>query len=103
MDSRQGKRNRQRGAETERAIVQLLRDAGIAAEKISRTGYKSPDIMIQDEFTAESKRRKNGFRTLKVWLQEADIVFIREERVKKPMVVMEFDILVKLLGGIPWL
>src|SRR5688500_20366102 len=49
----------------------------------------------------KSKHRKGGFKTLKLWLKEAEVVFIREERVKQPMVVMTFDRFVKLLGGSP--
>lgn len=94
-----GRRNRRRGAMTEREIVNMLRDAGIAAEKISRSGYIGPDLRIQDEFTAEVKHRKGGMSILTRWLAGVDMLFIREAQKREPIVVMPYHVLVRLLGG----
>lgn len=94
-----GRRNRRRGAETEREIVHMLRGAGIAAEKISGMYKPGPDLRIQDEFLAEVKHRKGGMSILNRWLSGADMLFIREAQKREPIVVMPYHVLVKLLGG----
>lgn len=99
MESSQAKRNREKGAETEREIVNRLRDAGVAAEKASRSGYTGFDIIIQDTYTGESKRRKGGWPVIERWLQDVDFLFLRRDGSKKITVVMDMTIFVKLMGG----
>lgn len=93
------KRNRRRGAEVENQIVNMLREAGVAAEKISRTGYTGPDMLIRDEFLGECKLRKGGWKLILDWLAPVHILFLRQHGVREPIVVMRFGLFIRLLGG----
>jgi Holliday junction resolvase len=97
--SAMGRRNRLRGKQVENEIVNLLRDSGIAAERVSRVGYTGPDIQVHDEYLAEVKLRKGGFKTISRWLSGVNILFLREHGVRLPYVVIRFDLFVKLMGG----
>jgi hypothetical protein len=94
-----GRRNRRRGAEVEREIVDMLRGSGVAAEKISRSGYTGPDIVIRDQYPAECKLRKGGWKTIARWLVGVNILFLREGGKREPMVVLDWKTFVELMGG----
>jgi len=38
------------------------------------------DVLLDERFRVEVKRRKDGFRQLYGWLQDADFLFIRADR-----------------------
>jgi hypothetical protein len=82
--------SRRKGAAEERALVRLLQQRGFAAEKISRTGYRGPDLSIPllgIDRAVEVKARGNGFATLYRWLGNADLLIVRANR-REPLVVL---------------
>lgn len=95
---------REKGLRLEREIVHLHQDAGIPAERIPLSGAAggsfAGDIKIADEYIAEVKGRANGegFATIKRWLAENDILFLREDR-RKPLVVLPWEVYQELMIG----
>jgi Holliday junction resolvase len=83
-------KSRRKGAREENALVRQLQDAGLAAEKISRTGYAGEDISIPLLGIArrvEVKVRSHGFQQLYTWLEERDVLIVRKDR-SEPLVVI---------------
>jgi hypothetical protein len=82
--------SRRKGADEERALVRFLQQRGFAAEKISRTGYRGPDLsvpLLGVDRAVEVKARGNGFATLYRWLGNADLLIVRANR-REPLVVV---------------
>lgn len=92
-----GRKSRAKGARIEHAIVKLHAEAGIEAEKISRSGYAGDDIRIVDLY-AEVKARKDGkgFAQLEKWLGDSDMLFLRRDR-KKPLVLLPWETYLQLM------
>lgn len=88
-----GAGNRRKGAQGERELASLLP----GARKISRSGYTGPDLEWRDRHV-EVKRRKSGtgFRMIISWLQDAQMVMMREDR-GEWIVAMRLDELLDLL------
>ena len=95
--STRGKRNRRRGKEVENEVVNLLRDAGIPAERISRVGYTGPDIQVSDTYLGEVKLRREGFKLLRRWMSGAHLLFLRSQGDRIPVVVMDWQTFLELL------
>jgi len=95
-----GLSSRRKGSAIERLIVALHQDAGLPAEKVSRTGYSGPDLRVADEFLAEVKARKTGegFVLLETWLTGADLLFLKRNR-QGPLVCMPWEVYERLLRG----
>ena len=95
-----GLSSRRKGAEIERLIVALHHEAGLPAEKVSRTGYTGSDLRIADEFLGEVKARKTGegFTLLESWLTGADLLFLKRNR-QSPLVCMSWGVYEQLLRG----
>ena len=71
-------------------MVRYLQGRGFAAEKISRTGYRGPDLsvpLLGVDRSVEVKARGNGFATLYRWLGNADLLIVRADR-REPLVVL---------------
>jgi hypothetical protein len=71
-------------------LVRYLQARGFAAEKVSRTGYRGPDLSIPllgIDRAVEVKARGNGFATLYRWLGSADLLIVRANR-REPLVVV---------------
>ena len=69
-----GRRSRDKGARTERAIAKVLRANGFAATKISRAYQPGHDIVLSlngRDLCVEVKARAGGFRELYTWLSES--------------------------------
>jgi Holliday junction resolvase len=82
--------SRRKGAAEERALVRFLQQRGFAAEKVSRTGYRGPDLsvpLLGVDRAVEVKARGNGFATLYRWLGSADLLIVRANR-REPLVVI---------------
>lgn len=79
-----GKRSRDKGRRTELAIVRLLQDHGLAAEKISRAGYTGADISVPVlgiDRAGEVKCRGAGFKQIYAWLDDdRDFLVIKSDR-----------------------
>ena len=82
--------SRRKGANAERVLVRFLQARGFAAEKISRTGYRGPDLsvpLLGIDRAVEVKARGNGFATLYRWLGNADLLIVRANR-REPLVIL---------------
>ena len=87
-----GRYARDKGARRERAIVRLLEMAGLAATKISRTGYTGADLaipLIGRQLRCDVKSRGTGFRQLYTWLAKVDLLIAAADR-QPPLVITSF-------------
>jgi len=79
-----GKQSRNKGKRGERGVVQLLKQAGFEARRTAPLQADQDavdaDVLLDERFRVEVKRRKDGFRQLYGWLQDADFLFIRADR-----------------------
>jgi hypothetical protein len=90
-----GRAPRQKGNRTERAVVQALKDAGIAAKRVplsgSVVGYPG-DVRATvggRELTLEVKARRD-FRTLHSWLEGRDALILKADR-RAPLLVIRLN------------
>ena len=88
-----GRASRQKGNRTERAIVRLLQDRGLAAERVPLSGAArgrfGGDISVPAlgrDLRGEAKARGNGFNRLYDWLEGCDFLVLRADR--KPLLVV---------------
>jgi len=106
-----------KGKRIEREVVNMLRQAGIEAQRVPlsrREMYKhkmrtnaagglfAGDIVIAGKYTAEVKARKNGvgFVTIERWMKGSDALILKRDR-KPPIVVLEFDTYTDFLNNQP--
>ena len=94
---RQGKRNRQRGAELQRQAVRTTKEFGLEAYNRDRGGaqHEKGDIEIEERYYG-CKRRTRIAQWLKPEKNE-DGVVIREDR-GKPYIVLEYEKYIMLLS-----
>jgi Holliday junction resolvase len=89
-----GRRSRDKGSRTERAIVHLLQNAGFAAEKVSGMYKRGADLsvpLLGTDRAVEVKCRANGFRELYAWLADRDILIVRADRAE-PLIVVRMSL-----------
>src|ERR1700730_10414282 len=86
-NKRGGRASRDKGNRLERAVVRLLQDRGLGAERIplsgSAGGSFSGDVttpLIGRDLTIECKSRANGFLKLYSWLEGRDALIIKADR-----------------------
>ena len=93
--SRGGRASRDKGNRTERAIVRLLQERGIAGERVPLSGAArgrfGGDISVPAlgrDLRGEAKCRGDGggFKSLYDWIEGRDFLVIRADR--KPMLVV---------------
>jgi hypothetical protein len=91
--SRGGRASRDKGNRTERAIVRLLQDRGLAGERVPLSGAArgrfGGDISVPAlgrDLRGEAKARGNGFNRLYDWLEGRDFLVLRADR--KPLLVV---------------
>ena len=95
-----------KGQRIEREVVNMLIEAGIAAQRVPLSGAAGGlfggDIVIAGQYTAEVKARKNGagFIQLERWMKGRDALILKRDR-QPPMVVIEFDTYTALLNNQP--
>ena len=88
---------REKGRRRENQIVAALGERGIDALRISRPYISSDDLEIvhplRGGLTGEVKARKDasGWKTIKTWKRNADVLFLVEDRTS-PLVVVDFDL-----------
>jgi Holliday junction resolvase len=93
-----GRRSRDKGARTERAIVHLLQARGFAAEKISGMYKPGSDISIPllgSDRKTEVKCRQHGFAQLYTWLQSAEILIVKADR-SEPLVILPLRLAIEI-------
>jgi hypothetical protein len=91
--ARGGRASRDKGNRTERAIVRLLQERGLAGERVPLSGAArgrfGGDISVPvlgRDLRGEAKARGNGFNRLYDWLEGRDFLVIRADR--KPLLVV---------------
>ena len=90
------RRSPRKGARVEREMVNMLRAAGIQAERVplsgSCGGSFSGDLVIDGRYTAEVKARGGGggFTLLERWLEDRDVLIVKRDR-RPPLVVLDFE------------
>jgi Holliday junction resolvase len=78
-----GRRSRDKGNRTKRAIVRLLQAQGIAATKISGMYKPGADIrmpLLGSDRAVEVKCRADCFSQLYGWLNDRDVLIVRSDR-----------------------
>ena len=101
-----GKSQRDKGARTERQIVQLFQDHGLAAERVPLSGQgQSAGSRFFGDVTLpvcnvdrplEIKCRANGFRELYKWLEGCWALVVKADR-KTPLVVLPMPEFIELV------
>jgi Holliday junction resolvase len=98
-----GRASRDKGNRTERAIVRLLQERGLAAERVPLSGAMSGrfggDISVPAlgrDLRGEAKCRGNGFNRLYDWLEGRDFLVIRADR-KPLLVVVPLDLAAEIV------
>ena len=78
-----GKKSRTKGQRNECAIVNLLKDAGLPAERVPLSGAAggqfAGDIVVNGK-RFEAKIRASGFKQIYEWLGDHRGLFIRSDR-----------------------
>ena len=94
---RQGRRNRQRGAELQRQAVKLAKEFGLEAYNRDRGGaqHEKGDIEIEGRYYG-CKRRTRIASWLKPEKNE-DGVVVREDR-GKPYIVLDYELFINLIS-----
>ena len=94
---RQGRRNRQRGAELQRQAVKLAKQFGLEAYNRDRGGaqHEKGDIEIEGRYYG-CKRRTRIASWLKPEKNE-DGVVVREDR-GKPYIVLDYELFINLIS-----
>jgi hypothetical protein len=98
-----GRRSRDKGARTERAMVRLLQASGIGAAKISRAWTPGADLRLSVlgvDRAVEVKCRAAGFRKLYDWLNDRDVLIVKADR-QEPLVVLRMSLAAEIAGGRP--
>jgi hypothetical protein len=93
-----GRKSREKGRRAELTLVHRLQDAGLAAEKSSRTGYAGSDIsvpLLGRDLKCECKVRGTGFKQIYTWLEGADLLIVRADR-SQPLVVIPFRLAIEI-------
>jgi Holliday junction resolvase len=100
-----GRASRQKGNRLERAIVRLLQDHGLGAERVplsgSAGGSFSGDVttpLIGRDLTIECKSRANGFLKLYTWLEGRDALIIKADR-RDALVVLPLRLAVEIASA----
>jgi hypothetical protein len=89
-----GRRSRDKGARTERAIVRLLQGQGMVAQKISGMYKPGADLrvpLLAIDRAVEVKCRAAGFRQLYDWLNGCDVLIVKADR-QEPLVVVRLSL-----------
>ena len=83
-----GRRSRDKGARTERAIERLLEAQGIAATKVSCAWFASSNLRVP---VLGVDRAAAGFRQLCEWLNQRGVLIVKADR-QKPFVVLRMSL-----------
>ena len=98
-----GRASKQKGNRGERHIVNLLREAGLVANRLPLSGamrgkYGGCDVtavLFDREHRLEIKHHANGFQRLYAWLKPVDMLVVRCDH-GEPLVVLPLQTLIEL-------
>jgi len=96
-----GRRSRNKGARTERAIAKALQANGLAAVKVSRAYQPGHDIVVPvagRDLSVEVKARADGFRELYGWLDGRDVLIVKADR-PAPLVVVRMSLAAEIANA----
>jgi hypothetical protein len=101
---RGGRRSRDKGNRTERAIVAFLQNSGFAAERVPLSGSAGGkyvgDVTIPllgRDMCVEVKVRAHGFGQLYAWLDGREILIVRQDR-REPLVILPLRLAAEIAG-----
>jgi hypothetical protein len=89
-----GRRSRDKGARTERAIERLLQAQGIAATKVSCAWFASANLRVP---VLGVDRAAAGFRQLYHWLNDRDVSIVKADR-QEPLVIVWLGLATEVVG-----
>lgn len=97
------KASRDKGKRGEREVVNLLKAEGHHAQRTAplqaaEGDDSGADVLLDDKYKIEVKRRKNGFKTLYDYIENVDFVFMRADR-KKHIVAMSVETFLELYSA----
>jgi len=97
-----GRRSRNKGARTERAIVRALHAAGLRGERVPLSGSVggrfAGDIvlpLVGRDLCLEVKARSQGFRELYSWLDGRDVLIVKADR-QDPLVIVRLSLAMEI-------
>jgi Holliday junction resolvase len=89
-----GRRSRQKGNRTERAVVKFLQQHAFAAERVPLSGSAGGsyvgDLSVPvggRDLCVEVKCRCDGFKELYRWLEQRDLLIVKADRLE-PLVIL---------------
>lgn len=93
-----GRRSRDKGNRSERALVNHFLDAGVSAERVPLSGAAGGSYTgdltfacLGQDWTAESKVRASGFAQLYRWIAPVRALFVKQDRAETLVVVRLSD------------
>ena len=97
-----GRASRDKGNRAERALVRLLQEAGLAAERVplsgSAGGRFGSDVsvpLLGIDRRIEVKCRADGFRELYKWIDSADALVLRADN-RTPLLVVRLPFAIEV-------
>nr|PZN07691.1 MAG: hypothetical protein DIU64_11895 [Caldicoprobacter oshimai] len=98
-----GKKSRNKGMAAEREVVNLLEKHGCKAQRTAplqaaKGAESGADVLLDDTYRIEVKRRRDGFSSLYKWLESADFLFLRADR-KQYIVAMPVEMFLELYAA----
>jgi Holliday junction resolvase len=96
-----GRRSRDKGARSERALVHFLQERGFSAEKVSAMYRPGADIslpLLGVDRAVEVKCRSDGFRELYRWLEQRDLLIVKADRCE-PLVVIRLALAAEIAAA----
>ncbi|MCP1915915.1 hypothetical protein J2R96_008395 [Bradyrhizobium elkanii] len=102
---RGGRKSREKGNRTERAIVRFLQDRGFAAERVPLSGSAGGSYLgdltvplVGVDRVVEVKCRAAGFKELYRWLIDRDMLIVRADR-SEPLVVLPLKLAAEIASA----
>jgi Holliday junction resolvase len=97
-----GRASRDKGNRLERALVRVLQSAGFASERVplsgSAGGRYTSDLttpLLGRDLRVEAKARGHGFQQLYAWLDGADLLVVKADRLQ-PLVVVPLKLAIEI-------
>jgi Holliday junction resolvase len=102
---RGGRASRDKGSRFERAIVRLLQDAGLAAERVPLSGSAGGSYIgdltakvIGLDLIVEAKARAGGFAQIYAWLEDRDVLVVKADR-REALVILPLRLAAEIAAG----
>lgn len=100
-DTARFRRSRKKGQEVEREVVHALQALEVDVQKLSRSGYTGPDLLVGGKYLGEVKVRATGWKSISGWLKGVNVLFLREGGSRNVMVVLRLEDYAELLRQMP--